>query len=88
VLSFGIAMLVHIGQIVLGFYGFWLVWRVLLPVLPGPADPAKRIAPFAGYFTDLLAAPLIRLLRLPPWLAVLVLLVADAAALAALARTG
>ncbi len=72
----------------LSFYGFWLVWRVLLPVLPGPREPIERIVPFAGYFTDPLAAPLIRLLRLPSWLAALLLLLADAAALAALAHAG
>ncbi|MEP6527087.1 MAG: hypothetical protein ABJA86_07965 [Nocardioidaceae bacterium] len=32
--------------------------RVLLPVLPGPREPDDRIAPFAGYFTDPLTAPL------------------------------
>jgi hypothetical protein len=83
--GFGIAVLVQLGQIVLSFYGFWLVWRVLLPVLPGPREPDKRIARYAGYFTDPLTAPLIRFLRLPPWLAALVLLVTDATALAALA---
>lgn len=86
--GFGVAVLVRLGQIVLSFYGFWLVWRVLLPVLPGPADPDERIARFAGYFIDPLAAPLVRMLRLPVWLAALVLLVVDAAALAALARAG
>jgi hypothetical protein len=88
VLGFGIAVLVHLGQIVLGFYGFWLVWRVLLPVLPGPPRTDERIAPFAGYFTDPLTAPLVGLLRLPPWLATLIVLLADAAALAALGRAG
>lgn len=86
VLGFGIALLVWLGQLVLSFYGFWLVWRVLPPVLPGPREPDERIAPFAGYFTDPHTAPLLRLrLRLPPWVAALLLLTADAAALVALA---
>jgi hypothetical protein len=37
VLGFEIAVLVHLGHMVLGFYGFWLVWRVLLPVAARPA---------------------------------------------------
>ncbi len=86
-IGFGIALLVRLGQLVLSFYGFWLVWRVLLPVLPGPRDPDERIAPFAGYFTDPLVAPLVRL-RAPAWVAALLLLVADAAALVALSRAG
>ncbi len=86
-IGFGIAVLVRLGQLVLSFYGFWLVWRVLLPVLPGPRDPDERIAPFAGYFTDPLTAPLVRL-RVPAWVAALLLLIADAAALVALARAG
>ncbi len=32
--GFAFAFLASLGQLVLGFYGFWLVWRVLLPVLP------------------------------------------------------
>jgi len=87
VLGFGLALLVRFGQLALSFYEFWLVWRVLLPVLPGPRDPDQRIAPFAGYFTDPLTAPLIRL-GLQPWVAALLLLIADAAVLVALARAG
>ncbi len=86
--GFGIAVLIQLGQIVLGFYGFWLVWWVLLPVLPGPADPDDRIAPFAGYFTTPLTAPLTKFLRLPPWLATVLVLLVDAAGLTALARAG
>ena len=86
-IGFGIALLVRLGQLVLSFYGFWLVWRVLLPVLPGPREPDERIAPFAGYFTDPLTAPLVRL-RVPAWVAALLLLIGDAAALVALARAG
>lgn len=86
--GFGIAVLVQLGQMVLGFYGFWLVWWVLLPVLPGPADPDDRIAPFARYFTRPLIAPLTRFLGLPPWLATVLVLLADAVGLTALARVG
>jgi len=84
--GFGLAVLARLVQLVLGFYGFWLVWRVLLPVLPSARNPYQRISPFAVPLTDPLVAPLVRLLRLPPWLAVLLLLVADAAALAGLGR--
>ncbi len=61
-LGFGIAVLVHLGHIVLGFYGFWLVWRCCCRWLPGPPQPGERIASFAGYFTDPLTAPLVGLL--------------------------
>lgn len=86
--GFAVAVLVSLGQLVLGFYGFWLVWRVLLPVLPTARHPDQHISPFAAPLTDPLAVPLGRLLRLPPWVAVLLLLVADAAALAVLGRIG
>ncbi len=86
-IGFGIALLVQLGELVLSFFGFWLVWRVLLPVLPGPSDPEERIAPFAGYFTDPLVAPLLRL-RLTAWVAALLLLLADAVVLVALSRFG
>jgi hypothetical protein len=88
VAGFGLAVLVNLVQLVLGFYGFWLVCRVLLPVLPGAGNPDQDISPFAGPLTDPLVVPLVRLLRLPRWPAVLLLLVADAAALAALGRVG
>ena len=52
-------------QILLGFYGFWLAWRVLLPYLPGPRDPDDRVAPFVGYFTDPFINPVAERLRLP-----------------------
>ncbi len=52
-------------NIVVGFYGFWLVWRVLLPILPGPRDPDERLAPYAHYFTDPFVAPLARVLHVP-----------------------
>lgn len=86
--GFGLAVLARLVQLVLGFYGFWLVWRVLLPVLPSGRDPDQHISPFAVPLTDPLVAPLVRLLRLPRWVAVLLLLVADAAALVGLGRVG
>lgn len=86
--GFALVVLARLVQLVLGFYGFWLVWRVLLPVLPTGPDPEKDISPFAVPLTDPLVAPLVRLLRFPPWLALLLLLVADAAALVGLGRVG
>ncbi len=75
---------IQLIQFLLSFYGFWLVWQVLLPVLPGPPQTVDRIAPFAGYFIDPLRAPLTTHLRIPPWMASLILLITDAAALVAL----
>ena len=66
------------------FYAFWLVWRVLLPDLPGPADRSDRIAPYAGYFTDPFIVPVAQALRVPRRLVALVALLAVAAASAAL----
>lgn len=43
---------IAVVQLVLSFYGFWLVWRVLLPELSGPRNSEDRTAPFAGYFVD------------------------------------
>ena len=83
---FAIDLAIQVAQLLLSFYGFWLAWQVLLPVLPGPRRASDRIAPFAGYFTDPFRAPLTSGLRLPPWIASLVLLLADAAALVALAH--
>lgn len=57
----GIALL----NLAAGFYGFWLVWRVLLPVLPGPPPADDRIAPYADYFTDPFVAPIARRLHVP-----------------------
>lgn len=59
---------ISVAQIVVAFYGFWFVWRVLLPALPGPDNPDERIAPYAGYFTDPLVDPITQRLRLPPWI--------------------
>jgi hypothetical protein len=42
------------------FYAFWLVWRVLLPDLPGPPDPSDRVAPYVGYLTDPFVVPVAR----------------------------
>lgn len=71
--------LIAVGHLVLSFYGFWLVWRVLLPLLPGPKEPGDRIAPYAGYFTDPFVQPFTRRLHVHPWLVSPVLLIAVAA---------
>lgn len=57
-MGFLIDTAIGVGQIALGFYGFWFVWRVLAPVLPGPSEERERIANFACYFTDPLVVPL------------------------------
>jgi hypothetical protein len=75
-----------LGQFVLSFYAFWLVWRVLLPLLPGPADPQERVAPFVGYFTGPLVDPLARTLHLPARAVALVLLVVVAVLSVGLSR--
>ncbi|WP_041231851.1 hypothetical protein [Deinococcus peraridilitoris] len=51
-MTFLLQTLLAAGQLLLAFYGLWLVWQVLLAVLPGPRDPAQRIARFAGDFLD------------------------------------
>lgn len=83
-MAFTIEIVITLVRIVLGFYGFWLVWRVALPWLPGPADAKERIAPFACYFTDPILEPVSRLTRLPVRGLATVALVGVAAALAAL----
>ena len=57
-------------RFILGFYSFWFIWRVLLPILPGPVKREERIAPFALYFT----APFVKRLSrfLGEWLAAFV----------------
>ena len=65
-MSFLAQTVIGVAQLIAGFYGFWLVWRVLLPILPGPRDPEKRIAPFDRYFTDPFVLPLARRLRVHP----------------------
>ena len=80
------AVMVVVAQFVLSFYAFWLVWRVLLPILPGPAAPADRVAPFVGYFTDPLVEPVARTLRLPARVVAFALLVVVAALSVTLTR--
>jgi uncharacterized protein YggT (Ycf19 family) len=75
-----------LARFLLSFYAFWLVWRVLLPLLPGPADPQERIAPFVGYFTDPLVNPVARALRLPTRAVAFALLVLVAALSVGLSR--
>ncbi len=77
---------IGVAQLVAGFYGFWLVWRVLLPILPGPRDPEDRIAPFDRYFTDPFVLPLARLLRIHQRLVSAVLLFVVAATQVGLGR--
>ena len=64
-MGFVISVAGAVVQIVLGFYGFWLIWRVLLPYLPGPEESDERVAPFVGYFTDPFVDPLANRLHLP-----------------------
>ena len=79
-------VMVVLAQFMLSFYAFWLVWRVLLPVLPGPAPPADRVAPFVGYFTDPLVRPVARRLHVPTRAVAFALLVAVAVLSVALTR--
>lgn len=82
-MSFLLQTLIAVIKIVLSFYGFWLVWQVLLPILPGPRDKSKRIARFACYFTDPFVKPLSRVLHVhPKFLCVLFLLLVAAAQVA------
>lgn len=62
-------VVVTILQLILGFYGFWFTWRVLLPVLPAPENPPERIAPFALYYTDPFVNRLVSYLPLNAWFA-------------------
>ena len=87
-MSFLLHTIIGVAQLVAGFYGFWLVWRVLLPILPGPSDPEDRIAPFDRYFTDPFVLPLARRLRLHQRLVSAVLLFLIAAAQVGLSRLG
>jgi hypothetical protein len=80
VVAFGISVAGDIAQIVFGFYGFWLIWRFLLPYLPGPSDSRDRVAPFVGYFTDPLVLPVSNRLHLPARLITAVWVVGVAAA--------
>lgn len=85
-MTFLVEVLAALGQIVLGFYGFWLIWRVLLPELPGPADPEQRIAPYAGYFTDPFVRPVARVLHVPPRSIAVIALIVVGVASAAIAH--
>ena len=84
-MTFILSMAAALGQSVLSFYGFWLVWRVLLPDLPGPPERDKRIAPYALYFTDPFVRPVAGALHVPPRLVALLALVVLAIASVALA---
>ncbi len=64
-MSFLVAVAGAVAQLMLGFYGFWLAWRVLLPYLPGPPQAEDRVAPFVGYFTDPFINPVAERLHLP-----------------------
>jgi hypothetical protein len=85
-LSLFLAVVGALGQVVLSFYAFWLVWRVLLPDLPGPPDRDDRIAPYADYFTDPFVLPPARALHLPARLVALLALVLVAIGTVALSR--
>lgn len=65
---------VAVAQFPLSFYGFWLVWRVLLPDLPGPAERDDRVAPFVWYFTNPFVVPVAEALHVPGRLIALVAL--------------
>lgn len=77
---------ITLARIAVSFYAFWLIWRVLLPLLPGPRDRPDRIAPFACYFTDPLTRPLARATRIPDRIVAVILLIGLAAADVALNR--
>jgi hypothetical protein len=77
---------VTVVQYALSFYGFWLVWRVLLPDLPGPRDRSDRVAPYVWYFTDPFVVPVAKALHAPARLVALVALVVVAAVSVALGR--
>lgn len=79
---------VALGKLVLGFYGFWLVWRVLLRWLPGPVPRDERIAPFALWFTAPFVDRPAHWLRVPEWAVAAGALVVVAAGLTALGRIG
>ena len=87
-MSFFWQTIVGVAQLVVSFYGFWLVWRVLLPILPGPRDPKNRIAPYDRYFTDPFVIPLARRLRIHQRLVSTLLLLLVAATQVGLGRLG
>lgn len=73
-------------QFALSFYAFWLVWRILLPHLPGPERRDERVAPFVWYFTDPFIVPISSALRLPERLIALISLAAIAVLSVSLTR--
>lgn len=75
-----------VSQLILAFYGFWLVWRVLLPLLPGPQDAHDRIAPYTEYFIDPMVQPLAARFHVHPRVISTLLLIVLAAAQVALDR--
>jgi hypothetical protein len=77
---------VTVVQYGLSFYGFWLVWRVLLPDLPGPRDPSDRVVPYVWYFTDPFVNPAAKALHVPTRLVALIALVVVAAVSVGLGR--
>jgi hypothetical protein len=83
---FATEVAVAVVQFALSFYGFWLVWRVLLPLLPGPAVRDERVAPYVGYFTDPFVVPVASALRVPARLVALLALIVLAALSVALSR--
>lgn len=85
-MKYTIEVAVMVVQFGLSFYGFWLIWRVLLPDLPGPRDPEDRIAPFAGYFTDPFVVPVAKALHIPRRMVALLALVVVATVSVALGR--
>lgn len=85
-MKYTIEVAVAVVQFALSFYGFWLIWRVLLPDLPGPADRDDRIAPYALYFTDPFIVPTAKALHVPARFMALVALILVAALSVALGR--
>lgn len=85
-MKYALEWVVTILQYAVSFYGFWLVWRVLLPDLPGPADREERVAPYVWYFTDPFVVPVAKALHVPARLVALVALVVVAAVSVALGR--
>lgn len=75
---------ITVTTVAAGFYGFWLVWRVLLPILPGPSDLEHGFSPFGKRFTDPLIVPIARVLHVPEWLIAAIWLILVAALITAL----
>ena len=84
--KYTIEVAVAVVQFGLSFYGFWLVWRVLLPGLPGPADRDQRVAPYVWYFTNPFVVPVARALHIPARLMALIALILVAALSVAFGR--